>query len=164
MAHPLPSDSLQGDEGELFAAHHDHLIGVIGKRVDAPPAVIEDAVSVTWIIFLRVQPERCGSLFGWLVTVAEREAWRLARRLSRTLPTERLTADIPSGTSEIEEVVEARDGLRRGMAAMTERQRVIVALHAAGYRYSEIAELTGDSIRTVERQLHRGRARGRAAA
>jgi DNA-directed RNA polymerase specialized sigma24 family protein len=33
----------------------------------------------------------------------------------------------------------------------------MLLLHAAGFKYVEIARITGDSVRTVERQLRRAR-------
>lgn len=47
---------------------------------------------------------------------------------------------------------------------MTARQRRMIGLHAAGFRYDEIAEITSATPRTVERQIERGRRRARAAA
>lgn len=160
MAHP----ALRGDEADVFAAHHDKLFHVLRRRVNASEALIEDAISMTWVIFLRAQPERTPTLFGWLVIVAEREAWRLCKRSRSTIAIDELEClDMPHAPV-VEAVVDARDRLDRGARAMTARQRQIVGLKAAGYRYDEIAQFTGDSVRTVERQLLRGRARARAAA
>lgn len=48
---------------------------------------------------------------------------------------------------------------RRAMlAALSARQRRLLALQGLGFSYEEISALTGDSRRTVERQLQRGRA------
>lgn len=40
---------------------------------------------------------------------------------------------------------------------LPERKRRILLLHALGYRYDEIGELTGDTVRTVDRQLARAK-------
>ena len=42
---------------------------------------------------------------------------------------------------------------------LPERQQRLLWLCAAGWRYTEIAAISGDSARTVERQLGLGRAR-----
>lgn len=46
------------------------------SHVVAPDALIEDACSTAWEQFMRYQRERGEKLFGWLRTVAIREAWR----------------------------------------------------------------------------------------
>ncbi|MGZ4246591.1 MAG: RNA polymerase sigma factor [Solirubrobacteraceae bacterium] len=48
---------------------------------------------------------------------------------------------------------------RAQLLSLPARQRQLLGLHGAGLTYEEIAERTGDSRRTVERQLLRGRAR-----
>ena len=164
MASPQPPITLHGDEAAIFAAHHDRLLRALRRRVIAPDALIEDAVSITWLKFMRRQPERSAVLFGWLLTVAEREAWRLCARSQRTLAIDDLVCgEIPSVAGP-EDAVEARCRIELAAGAMTQRQCRIVGLQAAGFRYDEIAELTGDTIRTVERQILRGRRGARAAA
>ena len=163
MAHSQPPVQLRGDEADFFAANHHRLVRAVRRRVDAPEAVIEDAISITWLIFMPRQPERSPTLFGWLVTVAEREAWWLAARDRRTIDLDELPcADWP-GVPGPEDVVKTRHRIELGAHAMTTRQRRIVGLQAAGFRYDEIAELTGDSIRTVQRQMLRARRRASAA-
>lgn len=161
MAHPQPPITLRGDEADVFAAHHDRLIRVLRRRVCGPDVLIEDAVSITWIIFMRVQPRRCPELFGWLVRVAEREAWRLAGSSAMTIEFEDPTL---VARDDVAATVEARARVRDAAAVMTERQRRMVGLHAAGFRYDEIAEITNATPRTVERQIERGRRRARQAA
>lgn len=48
-------------------------------------------------------------------------------------------------------------------AGMAAREWRIVGLHAAGLSYTEVSRATGDSERTVQRQLIRGRHKLRAA-
>ena len=164
MAHQQPHTTLRGDEADVFNRHHDRLTRVVGRRVNAPDAVIEDAVSITWLIFMRCQPQRSPTLFGWLVTVAEREAWRLCATSRRTLAIDELGCDETPAIAGPDDAVEARQRIALAADAMTARQRRIVGLQAAGYRHDEIAELTGDTVRTVQRQLLRGRRLARAAA
>lgn len=113
MAHPQPPITLRGDEADAFAALHAHLIRVLRRRVCGPDVLIEDAASITWIIFMRVQPRRGPELFGWLVRVAEREAWRLARSSGMLIEVEDLML---VARDDVAATVEAR-------AASATRQR-----------------------------------------
>lgn len=164
MAQQPPPITLRGDEAQLFATHHDRLLRAVRRRVIAPDAVIEDAVSITWLTLMRRQPDRGPTLFSWLVTVAEREAWRLAARGTAVVEFDDLTCTDTPTDDGVESMVEARHVVRSAAQAMNNRQRRIVGLRVAGYRYDEIAALTGDTVRTVERQLYRGRQRARKAA
>jgi RNA polymerase sigma factor (sigma-70 family) len=56
----------------------------------------------------------------------------------------------------------AREALR-ALAELPERQAHLLARQAAGLSYDEIAAETGDSRRTVDRQLGRARAQIREA-
>src|SRR3954449_6423874 len=53
--------------------------------------------------------------------------------------------------------------LRDAPARLRPRQRRLLTMQAAGLTYGEIAAATGDSLRTVDRQLVRSRAALRAA-
>ena len=77
MSRPLPES--RGDEAELYARLHRALERAVGARVDGPAVCVEDACAFAWEQLLRKQPERSGRLFGWLVTVAVHEGWRLVR-------------------------------------------------------------------------------------
>jgi len=111
MAQQPPPITLRGDEAQLFATHHDRLLRAVRRRVNAPDAVIEDAASITWLILMRRQPERGPALFGWLVTVAEREAWRLAARGVGFVEFDELTcADTPTDDG-VETMINARTRL-----------------------------------------------------
>ena len=55
-----------------------------------------------------------------------------------------------------ERAVELRERLAE-VRQLPLRQQQMVLLHGFGYRYGEIAEFTGDSRRTVERQILRGK-------
>ena len=60
-------------------------------------------------------------------------------------------------------LVEDREQLKL-IRQLPERQQRILWLHALGLSYEEIAAYTGDTPRTVERQLLRGRSRLRELA
>ncbi len=65
-----------------------------------------------------------------------------------------------AGGVEPDAVVAAREALR-SLAVLPPRQRRILGLFAGGRSYREIATITGDSPRTVERQLMRAKTRAR---
>ena len=56
-----------------------------------------------------------------------------------------------------DEVVERRDRLESVAEVLPDRQRRLVWLQALGWSYLEMAQQTGDTPRTVERQLLRAR-------
>ncbi len=58
----------------------------------------------------------------------------------------------------VAEDTEARLDLERAIADLPAGARMMVVLHdIEGYRYEEIAELTGVALGTVKSQIHRGR-------
>jgi len=154
---------LQGDEGPLFAAYHVRLRRVVGSRVRAPDEVLDDACSNAWLILLRSQPRR-ETVFAWLRTVAIHEAIRLAARECRDRSMDEIDWSELASPVSVEALAEFYDELARLERDVTSRQLRLVLLQAAGYRYDEIAAITGDSVRTVDRQLRRARRRLRAAA
>ena len=72
-----PPIRLRGDELDLYGEFHAELWRTIRATVRAPIETIDDACSFAWMQFLRYQPDRDASWQGWLVTTAQREAWRL---------------------------------------------------------------------------------------
>ena len=159
--------ALRGDEATLFAHHNAALRAAVRCAVHGSDALVEDACQSAWAILLRAQPRRGATLFAWLVTVATREAWRLSTADQRGCPLAR-----PDDT-QLEGLERAHDDLdpaHRALArlhagarlqavaaALSERQRRLIALQAMGYSHGELADLTGDTPRTVDRQLARAK-------
>ncbi len=96
-------------------------------------------------------------------TVAIHEAYRLSRLERRD---DRLDARVAGrgGVSRAELVEDLRGSLERRqqaraalalVAELCPRQRELFALQVAGLSYREIAAVTDDSVRTVDRQLRR---------
>ncbi len=141
----------------LYRQHHARLLRAVAARVSAPAETIEDACSFAWLQLMRTEPEHGPRLFAWLRTVATREAIRLVQRDGRFDCFEPELAVDPR-QPEIETVLEAREAAR-AVTSLRERQSRILLLKLAGYSYREIAERTGDSVLTVERQLLRARGR-----
>ena len=153
-----------GDVDELYRTLSPRLEQIVRLDVRAPEPVIEDACQTAWsrLIHHSERVRREGAL-SWLATTAVREAWRLTGRDGRELS---LDAEL-EGTEELSlachlpgpaEVCELRDRLAE-VGALPERQQRLVWMRAFGMSYGEMAEGTGDTRRTVERQLLRARER-----
>jgi RNA polymerase sigma factor (sigma-70 family) len=167
-------NALSGDEAALYAQHADRLLRQVRAAVNTSDAIVEDACATAWAILLRRQPDRTPTLGAWLRIVAIREAIRMDRRARSAVSIDVLAAttthadgDTPGVSREMlppthsdDTVIVAREALRE-LAQLPPRQRRLFALHVAGYSYEEIAQLTGDSLRTVDRQLRRARQRVR---
>ena len=133
----------------------------VARRVNAPTAVIEDACQTAWERLCThpdVDPDTPGAV-RWLVVTAMREAWR--RTGSREIATDPTDFGEPvsDAPSPLEQMIatEHSNELRDELRPLTDRQRQFLALQAAGLTYAEIAERTATTLRTVERQILRGR-------
>ena len=167
-ARPTDPAALRGDEATLFAAHDERLRRAVRHAVHGPDTLVEDACQTAWLILLRVQPERA-TVFGWLVAVATHEAWRLSAADRRGCPLTRPDDTQLDGLTRAHHEpdpahtalarLHARMRLRAVGEALTERQRRLIALQAIGCSYAELAALTGDTPRTVDRQLARAKRR-----
>jgi RNA polymerase sigma factor (sigma-70 family) len=145
----------------LYAQQARFVQRQVARRANAPTAVIEDACQTAWERLCThpdVEPV-APSAVRWLVVTAMHEAWR--RAAAREIPTDLTDLGEPIGdapspldqTIAHEDTDELRDQLRR----LTDRQRQFLALQAAGLTYAQIAERTATTLRTVERQILRGR-------
>ncbi len=158
------------DLGELYLALSPRLERIVRLDVRAPDAVIEDACQFAWSRLLHHR-DRVGhdSALSWLAKTAVHEAIKLLRRDQRELSLEGEGAGAGAGELERsgrplsqglapgpEEHFEQRERLG-ALAGLPERQRRALWLHALGLSYAEIGLQTGDTPRTVERQLLRAR-------
>jgi RNA polymerase sigma factor (sigma-70 family) len=149
-----------GDEAELYRALANRLERIVRGEVSAPAELVEDACHHAWtkLINHSEQVHRDTAL-AWLVRTAVREAWKLSRRERREASLE-ASADgvdepqIPTRLPGPEERLEFRERLAE-LELLSERQRRLVWLRAAGLSHVEMAAYTGDSVRTVERQIVR---------
>jgi RNA polymerase sigma factor (sigma-70 family) len=148
---------LHGDEAKLYAEYSDRLRATVSRRVGTSADNIEDACSFAWFQLMRTDPGRGFPVLAWLTTVAVREAIRLDKRERRTAElTDLHHESVGDRRAELDEKTRAREALR-ALADLPDRQRDLVSRKVAGYSYDEIGEQTGDSFRTVERQLVRAR-------
>ena len=136
---------------------------LVRLNVSAPEAVVEDACQVAWLRLL-CDPARVRRTAAtrWLVTVAVREALRGARRTARDLSLDALLAEagpashVPAATSTVDDIAEQHERLA-AIEDLPERQRRLVWKRGLGFTYQEMAHETGDSVRTIERQLDKAR-------
>jgi RNA polymerase sigma factor (sigma-70 family) len=163
-----PSDSPQ--LAQLYRQLSPRLLARVRREVSAPDAVIEDACQVAWARLARCLHEvDHDCLLAWLSTTARREALRALRRIRHECSLEQLlegdddglrlsqrASSLPDRDDVVVDLVAHRERLA-SVAALPVRQQRVLLLHAAGFDYGEIARRTGDSRRTVERQLLRAR-------
>jgi RNA polymerase sigma factor (sigma-70 family) len=158
-----------GDLSELYGALSRRLERIVRVDVRASDAVIEDACQFAWsrLVVHRDRVSRDCAL-AWLARTAVREAFKLIRRDGRELSLEAVVDEfgeraIGVRTAPPDVLVERRERLR-SISALPERQQRLLWLHALGLSYCEMALHTGDSRRTVERQLLRAKDRMRGLA
>lgn len=163
--------ALRGDESNLYGQHAEALRRVVARRVHVSHDLVEEACQQAWLKLLRRQPDRGPTLFGWLVTVAVREGYRLSARSARDMSLDvrvvrggdgEVLVDRFAAPEVLDDAVEARRALR-ALAGLRERQRRYVGLVIAGWSYAEIAEREGVTHSAVNRHLTKGRRRLRAA-
>ena len=115
------------------------------------PADAEDAWSETFLAAMRAYPGlRPGSnIEAWLVTIAKHKAIDSHRRRARLpVPVEDVQDRPAPGSSDLDQSRE----LWTALAALPRKQREAVAYHyLAGLRYSEVAEILGNSEAAARR-------------
>jgi RNA polymerase sigma factor (sigma-70 family) len=153
----------------LYADLAPNVRRIVASNVAAPSGVVEDACQVAWGRLLTHHAEiQDGAELGWLVTTATRVMLRTlhAHRREVSYEIEAEAGELwqrtdPRQRADLRSQLSDRLGELR---VLTPRQRQLLCLRGIGYGYAEIAARTGDSERTVQRQLMRGRRRLRQAA
>jgi RNA polymerase sigma factor (sigma-70 family) len=155
-ADPGCVETLQ-EVADLYAAQAVRVRRLVHLRLTAPDAVVEDACQVAWMRLVRNRSRvRRQTAASWLVRVAAREALRLMDLRDRDRPLEVLDDDPGRAPDLIDAFADSH--VRFGAVDhLPERQRRLIWLQGLGFSYSEMAGVTGDSTRTVERQLQRAR-------
>jgi RNA polymerase sigma factor (sigma-70 family) len=157
-----PYKPQQGDEAELFKLYNERLMRRVRATVSTTPQIVEDACALAWVQFLRYQPDRERGWRSWLFQTARREAWRLhgERYETRTVGSVKEAHAVRSLREPVDprnrhderlELLAAGEVLEQ----LPPRLRRIAFLRAAGLRYSEIGELTGDSPTRVNQLVTR---------
>jgi RNA polymerase sigma-70 factor (ECF subfamily) len=152
----------------LYRSFSSRLRQVVAGDVRAPEVVIEDACHFAWDRLLIHLPEfEGGSPTNWLIRTAVREARRQERRRRREQPLEEeevdaVVAQLPAPGPDLQERAEQTAQLS-SIRRLPARQQRVLWLQALGLSYAEIAQISGCSKRTVERQLLRAKRRLRDA-
>lgn len=142
---------------QIFARHARRLQAVVSRTVRTSPANIEDACGFAWLQLVCHQPEP-PTAFAWLCTTAVRKAVELDRRTGRAVGLDQVSevpADPLLGPAGRLELIGAAEQIRA--ARLRPREARVLGLRTAGYSREEMAKLTGDSHRTIDRQLGRAR-------
>jgi RNA polymerase sigma factor (sigma-70 family) len=151
----------------LYTTFAARLVALVAARIRAPRDTIEDACAMAWETLLtrtHVSLQR-DSVRGWLLRVAEREALRLVGDQQRQRPSDTLPplVDLSADTAHLATERMADDQRRADLAALKPAQQRALVLHAAGYTYDEIADLTASTRTAVNRRITEGRAALRTA-
>jgi DNA-directed RNA polymerase specialized sigma24 family protein len=156
----------------FYADNHGWLAWRVRRRVHGVDAtIIADACATAWLTLVRRRDISLdGDGLAWLTTVAVHEAWRLgttrhesaAGLMMAECDHEREACE-PAGTADdpLDRVIAAeqhRDRVARFATLKPEERRELL-LFAGGYKYNDIARLTGTSYTSVNRRLAQGRAR-----
>jgi RNA polymerase sigma factor (sigma-70 family) len=136
--------------------------------VSAPDAVVEDACQFAWSrLAHRAGSVRSETALAWLAKTAVHEALKLVRRAGRDLSLEVAAEETPGMVMNItvpgpEEVFEQRERLA-SIHELPQRQQRMLWMQGLGLSYADIADCTGCTSRTVERQLLRAKRALKAA-
>jgi RNA polymerase sigma factor (sigma-70 family) len=157
---------MRGDEAQLYRTLAPRVERIVRLHVRAAPEVIEDACHHAWTKLINDGQEvDRGAVVSWLTTTAVREAWKLDGRERREHSLEAIAAPdgelpIPSSLPGPDEQLAQRERLA-ALQTLPERQQRMVWLRALGLSYHEMAAYTGESVRSVERQIARASKRMR---
>ena len=127
-------------------------------RVGGPAVCVEDACAFAWEQLLRTQPQRTDRLFGWLVTVAVREGWRLVRIERRETPASQQLDCVADRRFDPEQHMRALEALQ-ALTQLRPAERRLLCLLVAGCSYREIAALEQRRRNYVNKHLVRARRR-----
>lgn len=151
-----------GDLAQLYGELSKRLERIIRRDVRAPDPVIEDACQYAWVALVRHRDRvRRATTLPWLIKTAQHEAFKLVRRDGRDHSLEATVEQAGDGTLRLtspgpEELVLAHERLGQ-LERLPVRQQRLMWLQGLGLSYAEMAKHTGDTTRTVERQVLRAK-------
>lgn len=142
----------------------DELLGILAPYVGriCAPVALQDGADATQEALLAVfrnirQLKTSAALFGWVRSIAVREALRLAKQRQRVVVAE--IVDIPS-EADLELATDIEDVLRR----LSPEHRVILTLrHIEGFDEQEVSRVLSLPVGTVRSRLFRARNSFRSA-
>jgi len=130
------------DPAVLFDRYHGALRRRVRQLVTTSEANVEDACMFAWVQLLRHRVD-IGGAYGWLITVAVREAIKLDRRSRRTVALasrqdgELLEPADPRDQIQARELVNDTATIIQA-AGLTRRQARMLGLQPQGFSYQEI--------------------------
>jgi RNA polymerase sigma factor (sigma-70 family) len=151
-----------GDLAELYTKLSKRLERIVRRDVRAPDPVIEDACQFAWATLVSHRDRvRRATTLPWLVKTAQHEAFKLIRRDGRDHSLDATLEQGGGGTLRVtapnpEELAVAHERLGQ-LQRLPARQQRLMWLQGFGLSYAEMARHTGDTTRTVERQLMRAK-------
>ncbi len=160
---PAVSDLIEraqrGDAGAFARLYRDNVERVYAMclRMSGEPEraerLTQDAFVRAWLGLPAYRGEARFST--WIHRIAVNVVLEDHRSTSRRQRHEAVSLTYPAVAAED---TEARMEIERAIASLPDGARLMVVLHdIEGYRYEEIAELTGVALGTVKSQIHRGR-------
>lgn len=162
---PVPAIDL----AQLYPLLNRDLARIVISEITAPDQLVEEACQIAWSRLLgHAQVVEPIAVLAWLAKTAKHEALKLLKRQQRDVSLDQILdsgadAALPVSTPSLDELLWQRERIR-AVSCLSGRQRRALWLQAAGLSYEEIAAVTGDSRRTVDRQLLRARRRVRLLA
>lgn len=151
---------------------HQSLVYNLCYRLLGERQAAEDATQEAFLSAYRALASFAGgNVRSWLLRIAANESKDELRRrkrkdagsLDQIFDRAEAPLEVPdpsAGTETLYERKELSMGLQQALLALPMDQRqVIVLCDLQGYRYEEIAEMTGASVGTVKSRIHRGRER-----
>jgi RNA polymerase sigma factor (sigma-70 family) len=153
---------------ELYNELQPQLVRILTSNLQAPEWIVDDACQTAWSSLLEHRRGVVdGGELGWLSTTATRAALRLLRIDGRAdsyqePPPPIYLDEFRVPVPDPERSFELRERLAQ-VSRLPLRQQRLVMLHGFGYEYDEIAAVTGETRRTIARQLTRARRQLRLA-
>ena len=147
---------------QLYVELSPQLRRILGAHLQVPECVLEDACQIAWTTLLAdpTQVDR-PRMLSWLATTARRE---VLATLKRSEIEQRVLGQSPVPEPEDpQRSAEFWERLGR-VRRLSRRQQRIVWMQGMGFRYEEIAAETGETVRSVERQLEAARRQLESAA
>jgi RNA polymerase sigma factor (sigma-70 family) len=142
------------DVEQLYPRLAPQLRRILRANLQVPEWVLEDACQMAWTALLSSPAPVDGPrVLSWLATTARREVLSMLRRSEAELlliDPEHVTAELDA--SDPQQAVEFWERLGQ-VRRLSRRQQRIVWMQGLGFRYEEIAAETGETVRSVERQL-----------
>jgi RNA polymerase sigma-70 factor (ECF subfamily) len=156
----------------LFLDRHEAAVLRYLRGIAPDPDAAEDALQETFVAAWRAAAtfRSESSARGWLLTIARHALARQRRRVpapEHMVSLEQLAQEAGWGATPspgVEGVLEARDLVERGFAALSAEDREILILRELeGFSGEETARLLGLSLAAMKSRLHRARLRFTAA-